>query len=132
MQPQDSGLDWLHTTITAIGVVAGGILGAFSGVWRAARIEPNMRRDITQEIAEAKHEFKQELDSSTDVFDETLKGLRQKINDVELETAKEFKKYVDRDDFKEFLTEYRSDRADQRADFRDLKENVSRILGERK
>lgn len=51
---------------------------------------------------------------TTGDFGETLKGLRQKINDVELDTERRF---VAKDDFNDFREEYRED-------MRDLKKKI--------
>lgn len=124
MQPQDSGFDWWHIVSGAIGGLFGALVAIFKGIWRGARIEPNMRKEITQEIAEATHELAEKIDQGTSDFDETLKALRQKINDVELNTEKRFREYVDKEDFNRFRDEWRED-------MRRFEGNIAAMLRER-
>ena len=91
----------------------------FAGIWRMARFEPELRRDITQEIAEATHDLAEKIDNETGHFDETLRGLRQKINEVELHIER---KFVGKEDFNSFREEWRED-------MRELKKNIGTILG---
>jgi hypothetical protein len=106
MQPSDAGIDWSHVIYGAIGAFFGGISGLVAGVWRMARFEPKLRKDITQEIAEATHELAEKIDDETNHFDETLRGLREKINEVELHIER---KFVDKEDFNDFRREWRED-----------------------
>ena len=120
MQPQDAnGIDWQHALYVFVGGAAGGIFGLVAGIWRMARFEPELRKDITQEIAEATHELHEKIDDEVGHFDETLRGLREKINDVELHIER---KFVGKEDFNSFREEWRED-------MRDLKKNIGTILG---
>lgn len=114
-------LEWAHVIFAGAGVAIGGVTGLVAGVWRVAHIEQDIRKDFTQEIAEATHELGLKIDEATDRFDETLKGLRQKINDVELGTERNFRNFVDKKDFDNLRDEWRED-------MRDLKNNISEML----
>ena len=98
--------DWVHMIVGGISAVAGAAGGLVAGIWRIAHIEHDLRRDFEQEVAEATHELGEKLDNLSNQFDETLKGLRQKINDVELYTEREF---MSKDGFDEFRREFRED-----------------------
>lgn len=102
-------LEWVHVIIGAVSAAVGAAGGLIAGVWRVAHIEQDIRKDFSQDIAEATHELTTKMGNIAEQFDETLKGLRQKINDVELDAQRRF---VDKDDFKEFRDEYRDDMRD--------------------
>ena len=87
-------------------------------IWRMARFEPELRKAITQEIAEATHELHERMENETNHFDETLRGLREKINEVELHIER---KFVDKEDFNDFRKEWRED-------MRELKISIGAIL----
>lgn len=110
-------LDWVHVIIGGLSAVGGGAGGLIAGVWRVAHIEQALRRDFEQDIAETSHELGQKLDHISDQFEETLKGLRQKINDVELYTEREF---VSKAGFDDFRREFRED-------MKSLNEKLDRI-----
>jgi len=115
-------LEWIHFIIGVASALGGAGAGLIAGIWRVAHIELDLRKDFSQDIAEATHELGEQLKELSSHFDETLRGLRQKINDVELETRKNF---VAKSDFDDFRREYRQD-------MRDLKTNVAEILGTRR
>lgn len=111
------GIDWLHATIASISSVIGGAAGLVAATWRLARIEPALRLDIKRDIAGIENELRDEInvgekrisakiEEAAQLFDETLKALRQKINDVELETARGF---ISKPHFDDFRREYRED-----------------------
>jgi gas vesicle protein len=123
MQPQDVNIfDWPHIIAGLIGSLFGGISGLFVGVWRMARFEPELRKEITQEIAEATNELHEKIDNEVGHFGETLHGLREKINGVELLITRELREFVSKEDFNSYREELRDD-------MRELKKNVSAILG---
>ena len=111
-------LEWIHIIIGGLSAFIGAAAGLVTGTWRIAHIEQDLRKDFSQDIAEATHELGEQLKELSSHFDETLRGLRQKINDVELDTVKRF---VAKSDFDKFHAEYRED-------MRDLKRNISVIL----
>src|SRR6266704_5630407 len=98
--------EWAHVIFAAAGMVAGGVIGLITGVWKLAHVEQNIRKDFAEEIAAAIQDREEKLSTLADQFDETLKALRQKINDVELDTVRYF---VPKPDLERFLTEYRED-----------------------
>jgi len=111
------GIDWEHAIIGIVSTILGAVSGLIAGIWRVAHIEQGLRLDFTQDIAESTNELSQKLTDLANHFDETLRGLRQKINDVELDTAKNF---VSKPDFDDFRKEYRED-------IRDLKNSIAGI-----
>lgn len=110
-------LEWAHVVIGGVSAVVGAAGGLITGVWRIAHIEQDIRKDFSQDIAEAVQELSMKISESGDQFDETLRALRQKINDVELNAVKYF---LPRDDFDDFRKEYRED-------VRDLKNIIGAI-----
>lgn len=110
-------LEWAHVIFAGAGAIVGAVGGLIAGVWKVAHVEQEIRKDCSQEIAEAAHELGGKLSDIASQFDETLKGLRQKINDVELEMVKGF---VAKGDFDDFRAEYRED-------MRDLKNSIAQI-----
>jgi len=114
---QEMNLEWAHVIIGGISATIGAAGGLVAGVWKVAHIEQDLRKDFSQDIAEAAHELAQQIAKVTDQFDETLRGLRQKINDVELNTERTF---VSKPLFEEFRKEYRED-------MRDLKSSIASI-----
>jgi hypothetical protein len=99
-------LEWAHVIIGVLSAVAGGGAGLIAGVWRVARIQGRLELSFQTSIAECERRFEDKVDLARKAFDETLKGIRQKINDVELNTERNF---VGQDDFSEFRVEYRKD-----------------------
>lgn len=117
MQPQETGaFDWLHAVTGLIGAFFGAAAGLITGVWRVARIEPAIRSDFEKGVDAAEKRVESKMDATAQHFDETLKGLRQKINDVELSAERRF---LLKDDFNDFREEYRQD-------MRDLKNRLTK------
>ena len=130
--------------LTALFSGGGGGLGGFIvGLWRAKHIKTKIKSEVMSEIrteVSAKidaakialaekvdngvREIEEKLDETAGAFDETLKGLRQKINDVQLGTEQDF---VRKDGFDRFLGEYREDRKEQREDMRALHGKIDQL-----
>jgi hypothetical protein len=110
-------LEWVHVIIGGLSAIGGAGAGLIAGVWRVARIEGRLKLSFQTSIRECEQRFEDKVDQVTQSFDETLKGLRQKINDVELETERGF---VAKGDFDDFRKEYRED-------MRDLKSSIAGI-----
>lgn len=110
-------LDMIHLAVALASALVGAVGGLITGVWRVARIEQEIRQDLTEQIAEAIRERDGRLKAIAEQFDETLKGLRQKINDVELSTERHFVAKMDFDDF----------RKEYRVDMRDLKQSIAEL-----
>lgn len=110
-------LEWVNVLIAIVGVIVGGLSGLIAGVWRVARIDQGVRNDVNQQVSELRREMTEKVALVADQFAETLRGLRQKINDVELQTHKNF---VSKSDFSEFREEYRDD-------MRDLKNSIAEL-----
>ena len=109
--------EWVHIAASILSAALGGVAGLVAGTWKIAHIEQDIRKDFAEEIAKRVQEREERLNELAVQFDETLKALRQKINDVELYTVRDFLKTREFDDFR---TEYRED-------MRDLKQDISRI-----
>lgn len=117
--------EWTRMAIEAAGWAASSLVGLGLGLWRGGRRsamdEQKVREEFNAAVAGLERRIEEKLDRSAGQFDETLKGLRQKINDVELDAVRTF---VAKPDFDEFRKEYRrdQDRVDQKLD---------RLLGKR-
>lgn len=109
--------EWAHIIIASLSALAGGVSGLVAGVWRIARFEGRLTASFQKSINDCERRFEDKVEHITGTFDETLKGLRQKINDVELETERGF---VAKGDFDDFRKEYRED-------MRDLKSSIAGI-----
>jgi len=131
-------VEWVHIALIVAGWMIGAAVGLITGTWKFASTVAKMDRDIRKEfsdrearlyekIAGAIADREAKLSELAFQFDETLKALRQKINDVELSTSKYF---VAKGEFDDFHSEFR-------VDMRDLKSKIDRnfesakIRGER-
>lgn len=108
-------LEWAHAFAAIIGAVFGMVGSIFTGGWRLGRIESRLKLHFEQAMNESERRIEEKLEEGRQAYDETLKGLRQKINDVELDTERRF---VAKDDFNDFREEYRED-------MRDLKKSIA-------
>lgn len=99
-----AGLEWAHAVAAILGAMFGAVGSIFTGGWRLGRIESRLKLHFQQAINESEKRIEDKVDSATGAFDETLKGLRQKINDVELDTERRF---LLKGDFNDFREEYR-------------------------
>ena len=79
-----ANLEWVHALAAVIGAIFGAVGGIFVGGYRVGQIEGALKLSI----AAGEKIINERLDESVSAFDETLKGLRQKINDVELYTER--------------------------------------------
>ena len=109
--------EWAHVIIGIIGLIAGGAGGIFAGGWRMGRIEGRIKLHFQSSLAESEQKFLAKVEDETKAFEQTLLALRQKINDVELDTERRF---LPRGDFDDFREEYRED-------MRDLKQSIAGI-----
>lgn len=107
-------LEWAHALAAIGGAAAGAAGGIFAGGWRLGRIEGRLKEHFQEAIAMSERRIEDKVEEARESFDETLKGLRQKINDVELQSEK---RYLPKDEFNDFRAEYRED-------MRDLKQLV--------
>ncbi len=120
-------VEWVHIALIVAGWMIGAAIGLVAGTWKfavtIAKIDKEIRKDFTDresklydKIAGAIADREAKLSELAYQFDETLKALRQKINDVELSTSKYF---VARNEFDDFRSEFRED-------MRDLKSKIDR------
>jgi uncharacterized protein YktB (UPF0637 family) len=98
--------EWIHVAIGIISAFIGAVGGLIAGVWRVAHIEQKMREDFKVSIDKLKDDNETKVESLVGQFEESFKALRQKINDVELNTEKHF---LSKDGFNDFRREYRED-----------------------
>src|SRR6266446_6256692 len=121
-------IEWIHIALIVAGWMVGAAVGIIGGTWKfastVARIDRDIRREFSdrearlyEKIAGAIADREAKLDELAFQFDETLKALRQKINDVELNTTKYF---AAKGEFDNFRVEYRED-------MKDLKKDVAEI-----
>ena len=126
-------VEWVHIALIIVGWMVGAAIGVITGTWKlastvantVARLEKEIRRDFSdrearlyEKIAGAIADREARLGDLAEQFDETLKALRQKINDVELNTTRYFAAKGEFDNF----------RAEYRVDMKDLKKDISEIL----
>ena len=95
-------IQWMHAAAGILGALCGAIGGIFVGGYRVGKIEGK----LTLSIAESEKRIEDKVDIATAAFDETLKGLRQKINDVEKDALL---RYLPKEEFNDFRGEYRED-----------------------
>lgn len=100
--------EWAHIVIAIVSLIFGGGTGLAAGVWRVARIEGKVRDDFKKCIDETKDAIEAKVEALVGQFQDTFSALRQKINDVELQTERLF---VSKSGFDEFRKEYREDMA---------------------
>lgn len=123
--------DWVQTGLTAAVALATGTAGLLAGIWRWGRRDANRENSVKADYGSKIDKLREELRSAmaaaslvrgetADEFRDTFAALRQKINDVELETERRF---VDKDDFKNFVKEYREDTRDIKSAIANLTRN---------
>jgi uncharacterized protein YjbJ (UPF0337 family) len=100
--------EWAHLMIALSSAGVGALTGLVVGVWRVARIEGQIKDDFKNCIQETKAEIEGRVEALVGQFQDTFAALRQKINDVELQTERLF---VSKSGFDEFRKEYREDMA---------------------
>lgn len=107
---------WVQAISALLGAFIGLVGGIFSVGRHLGRMESRLKLDLVKSLGETEKRIEDNVQQSQNAFDETLKGLRQKINDVELGSEKRF---LPKEEFGDFRQEYRED-------MRDLKELISR------
>lgn len=100
--------------IKAIAPLVSGLVGILVGIWHAGK---KSGKEEASHDARLNERIDTKVKEATGPFDETLRGLRQKINDVELDTERRF---LQRGEFDDFRKEYRED-------IRDLKTSIASI-----
>jgi hypothetical protein len=108
-------LEWAHALAALVGAAIGAASAIFGFGWRMGRIEGRLKLYIREEVSTSEKRIEEKVQESSYAFDETLKGLRQKINDVELNSER---RYLPKEEFNDFRLEYRED-------MRDLKRMIS-------
>lgn len=98
--------EWANLTIALASAGVGALTGLVVGVWHVARIEGQIKDDFKKCIDETKTEIEGRVEALVGQFQDTFAALRQKINDVELQTERLF---VSKSGFDEFRKEYRDD-----------------------
>ena len=113
-----NSFDWAHAWSAFGGAIAGAVSTVGAMLFRAGAKEPTMRLDFQKIITAAEERVESKIDAAerrgedkvetiVAQFHDTFASLRQKINDVELQTERGF---VAKNDFDEFRTEYREDK----------------------
>ena len=98
-------MEWFYRLVgPAMGAIVGLVSGVYSAGRKSAEREQRIKDELREEIVLMGSSSDAKINKSKDEFGETLHGLRQKINDVELEAER---RYLLKDDFKEFRDEYR-------------------------
>lgn len=127
-----SDTDWVRIGMGAGVSLLSAVGGAFVAVWRWGRQgaldEQKVKDDYDAKIAELRDEVRkdmsahaQKIDEGNDLlvaqFKETLDGIRRQHDDHKLDVEKRF---LLKDDFRDFREEYRED-------MRDLKKSIADI-----
>lgn len=134
MQPQDAGSgEWGNLLSGILGALfgGGGIFGLLRWIYRAGGRQPELKAELEKSIQESEQRVEAKIDAAekrnedrveqlVNQFHESFSALRQKINDVELGSARDF---IDRID--KFRFEMR---ADMRADMESLKRDIMELL----
>lgn len=77
---------WLTIVLGIIGFLINIVVLAVGFTWKITRVEGSMRQDM----AAFRDELKSEIARESRLIGEAMQGLRQKVNDVELEAAQTF------------------------------------------
>lgn len=125
-------LDWQHVAVQSGASIVSGLSGLLFGIWRwgrkSAQHEQGVKDDYDGKIKELRDEMRDDVnhvekamtaarDLLVEQFQESFSGIRRQIDEVRLDTEKRF---LQKDDFKDFREEYRDD-------MRDLKTSISEI-----
>lgn len=105
-------LQWAQAIAALIGALIGAAGGIFAAGRLLGRIESRLELKFKSAVDESEKRLEEKVIESTQAFDETLKGLRQKINDVELDAERRF---LPKEEFVDFRAEYREDIRDLKA-----------------
>jgi hypothetical protein len=122
--------DWTKIAVDAVLSLTSGLGGLALGIWKWGRNSEKSKQavkdDYNTKIAALREETKAAMAKNTETadarnsllveqFKETLDGLRRQMDDHKLMTEKDF---LRKEDFREFLKEYRDDtrRADAKLD----------------
>ena len=98
-------LEWFYRLAPpAVGALFGWIGGLYGAGRKSAERDQKIKDDLRAEMTSMSKATEEKVEESKTEFAETLHGLRQKINMVELEAER---RYLLKDDFKEFRDEYR-------------------------
>lgn len=126
--------DWVRIAVDgAIGLasgLAGMIMGAFRFGRQSVEKERNVKDDYSSQIRLLRDEVRRDMasleklgdesrDLLVDQFKETLEGLRRQFDDHKFYTEKDFMK---KDDFKDFMKEYREDMRELKKTIGDMKQ----------
>lgn len=118
--------DWAELAIKAGVGLAGAIGGLFLGVWKWGRNSALAEQVIDKKISAVREEVRiemaahtQKIDDGNDLlvsqFKETLDGLRRQHDEMRVDVERRF---LPKDDFRDWLKEYRDDqrRTDDKLD----------------
>src|SRR5262245_23292685 len=98
--------EWIHAALGVGGFAMGVGSTVFAcGRW-VGRAEERLKSEFKTALTESEKRIEEKVDEARTAFDETLRGLRQKVNDVEKDVVA---KYLPREEFTDFRKEYRED-----------------------
>lgn len=112
--------DWIEIAVKVVAALAGAIVGAVTAVWRLGRNSVKAEHSVERQIAALREEVRTEMaahvqksDDGRDLlvaqFKESFEGMRRQHDDHKLDVEKRF---MLKDDFKDFRDEYREDMRD--------------------
>ena len=122
------GGEWTDIAVKAVIALAGGICGALTAVWKWGRNSAKAEQSTKNQITALREEVRKEMaahiqkiedghDNLVNHFEESFNGIRRQHDDHKLDVEKRF---MLKDDFKDFREEYRED-------MRDIKTAIANI-----
>lgn len=123
-----AGGEWIEVAIKAVIALSGGIGGLFLGVWKWGHSSAAAEQAVKNQITALREEVRKEMaahvqkiedghDELVNHFEESFNGIRRQHDDHKLDVEKRF---MLKDDFKDFREEYRED-------MRDIKTAIANI-----
>lgn len=103
-------IDWGRAAMEAAASAASGLVGLVIGAYRFGRSGAKAETKLRDEVLAMIRKQEQEADARQDLlvgqFRETLEGIRRQIDELRYYSEK---RYMLKEDFTEFRTEYRED-----------------------
>jgi hypothetical protein len=111
--------EWVEIAIRSGIALAGGVAGAFLGVWKWGHSSATAKQAIKNQITASREEVRKEMaahvqkiedghDELISHFEESFNGIRRQHDEHKLDVEKRF---MLKDDFRDFREEYRQDQA---------------------
>lgn len=116
-----AGAEWIEIAIKSAIALASGFGGLLIGVWKwgksSGAAEHALREEVRKDMAAHLQKIDDGHDNLVNHFEESFNGIRRQHDDHKLDVEKRF---MLKDDFRDFRDEYRED-------IRDLKASIAAI-----